>query len=147
MMANERKISASTHSQALSAILFLYLEVLNIDSPWLNNIGRLNQTKRIPTVLTKNEVASLLVQMDGTTALLSRSLYGTGMRLMEGLRLRVEDVDFDRHAIVVRKAKGNKDRVVMLPLSLEDVLRREMLTARSLWEADRQAQRGGVDTC
>mgnify|MGYP003383485174 CR=1 FL=1 len=146
MMANERKISASTHNQALSAILFLYREVLNIDLPWLNNIGRPHQTKRIPTVLTRDEVANLLVQMEGTTALLARLLYGTGMRLMEGLRLRVKDVDFDRHAIVVREAKGNKDRVVMLPLSLEDALRRQMLTARSLWEADRQAQRGGVDT-
>lgn len=146
MMANERKVSASTHNQALSAILFLYREVLNIDLPWLNNIGRPHQTKRIQTVLTKDEVSSLLVQMEGTTALLARLLYGTGMRLMEGLRLRVKDVDFDRHAIVVREAKGNKDRVVMLPLSLEDALRRQMLTACSLWEADRQAQRGGVDT-
>ena len=146
MMANERKVSASTHNQALSAILFLYREVLNIDLPWLNNIGRPHQTKRIPTVLTKDEVSSLLVQMEGTTALLARLLYGTGMRLMEGLRLRVKDVDFDRHAIVVREAKGNKDRVVMLPLSLEDALRRQMLTARSLWEADRLVQRGGVDT-
>ena len=84
--------------------------------------------------------------MEGTTTLLTRLLYGTGMRLMEGLRLRVKDVDFDRHAIVAREAKGNKDRVVMLPLLLEDALRRQMLTARSLWEADRQAQRGGVDT-
>lgn len=146
MMANERKVSASTHNQALSAILFLYREVLNIDLPWLNNIGRPHQTKRIPTVLTKDEVASLLVQMDGTTALLARLLYGTGMRLMEGLRLRVKDVDFDRHAIVVREAKGNKDRVVMLPHSLEGALKRQMLTTRSLWEADRLAQRGGVDT-
>jgi len=146
MMANERKVSASTHNQALSAILFLYREVLNIDLPWLNNTGRPHQTKRIPTVLTKDEVASLLLQMEGTTALLARLLYGTGMRLMEGLRLRVKDVDFDRHAIVVREAKGNKDRVVMLPLSLENALQRQMLTTRGLWEADRQAQRGGADT-
>ena len=146
MMANERKVSASTHNQALSAILFLYREVLNIDLPWLNNTGRPHQTKRIPPVLTKDEVASLLLQMEGTTALLARLLYGTGMRLMEGLRLRVKDVDFDRHAIVVREAKGNKDQVVMLPLSLENALQRQMLTTRGLWEADRQAQRGGADT-
>ena len=146
MMANERRVSASTHNQALSAVLFLYREVLDIDLPWLNNIGRPQQTKRIPSVLTRDEVASVLTHMEGTTALLARLLYGTGMRLMEGLRLRVKDVDFDRHAIVVREAKGNKDRVVMLPHSLEGALRRQMLTARSLWEADRQAQRGGVDT-
>ncbi len=111
MMANERKVSASTHNQALSALLFLYREVLNIDLPWLNNIGRPQQTKRIPTVLTKDEVTRLFLHMDGTAALLGRLLYGTGMRLMEGPRLRVKDVDFDRHTIVVREAKSNKDRV------------------------------------
>ena len=89
--------------------------MLNIDLPWLKNIGRPHQTKRIQTVLTKDEVACLLVQMEGITALLARLLCGTGMRFMEGLRLRVKDVDFDRHAIVVL-------------------------------EANRQAQRGGVDT-
>ena len=146
MMANERKVSASTHNQALSAVLFLYREVLNIDLPWLNNIGRPQQTKRIPSVLTKDEVAGLLAQMEGVTALLARLLYGTGMRLMEGIRLRVKDVDFDRHAIIVREAKGNKDRVVMLPRSLAPALRMQLLAARSTWEGDRQAQRGGVET-
>ena len=146
MMANGRKVSASTHNQALSAVLFLYREVLNIDLPWLNNIGRPQQTKRIPSVLTKDEVAGLLAQMEGVTALLARLLYGTGMRLMEGIRLRVKDVDFDRHAIIVREAKGNKDRVVMLPRSLAPALRMQLLAARSTWEGDRQAQRGGVET-
>ena len=146
MMANERKVSASTHNQALSAVLFLYREVLNIDLPWLNNIGRPQQTKRIPSVLTKDEVAGLLAQMEGVTALLARLLYGTGMRLMEGIRLRVKDVDFDRHAIIVREAKGNKDRVVMLPRSLAPALRMQLLAARSTWEGDRQAQRSGVET-
>ncbi len=146
MMANERKVSASTHNQALSAVLFLYREVLTIDLPWLNNIGRPHQTKRIPSVLTKDEMAGLLAEMEGVTALLARLLYGTGMRLMEGMRLRVKDVDFDRQAIIVREAKGNKDRVVMLPRSLVTELRQQMLAARSLWEADRQAQRGGVET-
>jgi integron integrase len=145
MMANERKVSASTHNQALSALLFLYREVLNIDLPWLNNIGRPHQTKRIPTVLTKDEVAGLLAQMDGITALLARLLYGTGMRLMEGMRLRVKDVEFDRHVVIVREAKGGKDRVVMLPRSLVPALRLQMLAARAVWEADRQAQRGGVE--
>ncbi len=90
MMANERKVSASTHNQALSAILFLYREVLNIDLPWLNNIGRPQQTQRIPSVLTKDEVAGLLAQLDGVTALLARLLYGTGMRLMEGMRQQMQ---------------------------------------------------------
>jgi integron integrase len=145
MLANERKVSASTHNQALSALLFLYREVLGIDLPWLNNIGRPQQTKRIPSVLTKDEVAGLLAQMDGVTALLARLLYGTGMRLMEGMRLRIKDVDFERQAIIVREAKGSKDRVVMLPRSLAPALRLQMLAARAQWEADRQVQRSGVD--
>lgn len=145
MLANERKVSASTHNQALSALLFLYREVLGIDLPWLNNIGRPQQTKRIPSVLTKDEVAGLLAQMEGVTALLARLLYGTGMRLMEGMRLRIKDVDFERHVIIVREAKGAKDRVVMLPHSLAPALRLQMLAARAQWEADRQVQRGGVE--
>ena len=84
--------------------------------------------------------------MEGETALLARLLYGTGMRLMEGIRLRVKDVDFDRLVIIVREAKGGKDRVVMLPRSLAAALRGQMLAARTLWEADRQSQRGGVET-
>ena len=145
MLANERKVSASTHNQALSALLFLYREVLGVDLPWLNNIGRPQQTKRIPSVLTKDEVAGLWAQMDGVTALLARLLYGTGMRLMEGMRLRIKDVDFERHVIIVREAKGAKDRVVMLPRSLAPPLRLQMLAARAQWEADRQVERGGVE--
>ncbi len=144
MLATERKVSASTHNQALSAMLFLYREVLEEDLPWLTDINRPAQVRRIPSVLTKDEVAGLLAAMDGVTALLARLLYGTGMRLMEGMRLRVKDVDFDRHVIIVREAKGNKDRVVMLPRSLAPALRQQMMAARALWQADRQAQRAGV---
>jgi integron integrase len=146
MLATERKVSASTHNQALSAVLFLYREVLGIDLPWLDGINRPAQNRRIPSVLTKDEVAGVLANMDGITALLARLLYGTGMRLMEGMRLRIKDVDFDRHVIIVRDAKGGKDRVVMLPRSLAPAMRGQMLAARSQWEADRQAQRGGVET-
>ena len=146
MLATERKVSASTHNQALSALLFLYREVLGIDLPWLNDINRPACKRRIPSVLTKDEVAGVLAQMDGQTALLARMLYGTGMRLMEGMRLRIKDVDFDRHVIIVREAKGNKDRVVMLPRSLVPALRMQLLSARATWELDRQAQRGGVET-
>jgi integron integrase len=146
MLATERKVSASTHNQTLSAVLFLYREVLGIDLPWLDGINRPANNRRIPSVLTKDEVAGVLANMDGITALLTRLLYGTGMRLMEGMRLRIKDVDFDRHVIIVRDAKGGKDRVVMLPRSLAAALRGQMLAARSQWEADRQAQRGGVET-
>ena len=145
MLATERKVSASTHNQALSALLFLYREVLSINLPWLNDINRPAHKRRIPGVLTKDEVAGVLAHMDGPTALLARLLYGTGMRLMEGMRLRIKDVDFDRHVIIVREAKGGKDRVVMLPRSLAPALRIQLLAARSQWEADRQAQRDGVE--
>ena len=109
MLAADRKVSASTHNQALSAILFLYREVLAIKLPWLDDIGRPTQKRRIPSVLTKDEVAGLLAQMDGVTALIAKLLYGTGMRLMEGMRSQV-------------------------------------MAARQVWEADRLAQRGGVET-
>ena len=139
LLATERKVSAAMHNQALSALLFLYREVLEIDLPWLTDINRPTRTRRIPSVLTKDEVAGLLAVMEGETALVARLLYGTGMRLMEGMRLRVKDVEFDRHVIIVREAKGNKDRVVMLPRSLAPALRLQMLAARAVWEADRQA--------
>ena len=101
--------------------------------------------KRIPSVLTVAEVAALLSALPTDMPLLARLLSGTGMRLMEGLRLRIKDVDFDRGVIVVHQAKGDKDRVVMPPRSLAHDLRKQVLTARALWEQDRQAQRGGVE--
>ena len=146
MLATERRVFTSTHNQALSALLFLYREVLGVNLPWLEGINRPTSKPRILSVLTKDGVAGVLANMDGITALLARLLYGTGMRLMEAMRLRVKDVDFDRLAIIVREAKGGKDRVVILPRSLAPALRQQMLSARALWEADRQAQRGGVET-
>jgi len=146
MLATERQVSASTHNQALSAILFLYREVLSIDLPWLNGINRPTRRQRIPAVLTQAEVAGVLAQMeDGITAVLTQLLYGTGMRLMEAMRLRIKDVDFDRRVIIVREAKGGKDRVVMLPGALAPQLHRQLLAARAQWEADRHLQRGGVE--
>jgi site-specific recombinase XerD len=141
MLATERRVSASTHNQALSAILFLYREALAIDLPWLNDIHRPSRPPRIPSVLTQDEVAGILTHMEGVTALLARLLYGTGMRLMEGMRLRIKDVDFVHLVIIVRDAKGGKDRVVMLPRSLLPQLRQQMLAARAQWEVDRQVQR------
>lgn len=111
--------------------------MLEEDLPWLTDINSPPQVRRIPSVLTKDEVAGLLAAMDGVTALPARLLYGTGMRLMEVMRLRVKDVDFNRHVIGVREAKGNKGRVVMLPRSLAPALQQQMMAARKLWEADR----------
>ena len=146
MLATERHVLASMHNQALSALLFLYREVLGVNLPWLDGVNRPAQKRRIPTVLTQDEVAALFQFLGGEMALLAKLLYGTGMRLMEGLRLRVKDMDFDRHVIIVRKAKGNKDRVVMLPQSLAPALRQQRRKARALWERDRQTGRGGVQT-
>lgn len=144
MLANERQVSPSTHRQALSALLFLYQQVLGITLPWLQDIGRPIQHKRIPTVLTREEVQAVLDLIPGVTGLLARLLYGTGMRHAEGLSLRVKDVDFERKVIVVRNGKGGKDRVVMLPQSLVPALRDQMALSHALWSADREAQRPGV---
>ena len=144
MLATERQVSPATHRQALSALLFLYKEVLGIELPWLDAIGRPLVTRRLPTVLTPTEVGAVLACMDGETALLARLLYGTGMRLLEGVALRVKDVAFDQGAIVVREGKGAKDRVVMLPRSLEPALRDQLQRARLLWEADRASGHDGV---
>ena len=145
MLATQRKVSPSTHNQALSGLLFLYRQVLAIDLPWLDNIQRPAYKRRIPSVLTAGEVSAVLALLSGESALLARLLYGTGMRLMECLRLRIKDVDFDRNAIVVREAKGNKDRVVMLPRSMAGPLREQLLATRAVWVADREHHRGGVD--
>ena len=144
MLANERQVSSSTHSQALSAILFLYREVLGIDLPWITDLERPRYTRRIPTVLWPDEVSGLFHAMSGELRVVARLLYGTGMRLMEALRLRVKDVDFDQRVIIVREAKGNKDRVVMLPQSMESELRAQLAAARVVWDADRCAGTGGV---
>lgn len=145
MLASQRRVSSSTHKQALSALLFLYREVLGMQLPWMNELQRPAYTRRLPSVLTPAEVGALVSNLPGEVGLVARLLYGTGMRLMEGLRLRVKDVDFDRNVIVVRQAKGNKDRVVMLPQSLVPALHAQLDAARALWLADRACGRGGVE--
>jgi integron integrase len=144
MLANDRKVSPSTHRQALSALLFLYKEVLSVNLPWMQELGRPTPSRRLPVVLTPQEVHALLAQMQGVTGLLARLLYGSGMRLLEGVRLRVKDVDFDRRIIIVRDGKGGKDRVVMLPRSIEHELRTQLHVARKFWRDDRDLGRAGV---
>ena len=124
-LACERRVAPATHKQALSALVFLYQKVLKQTLPWMEEIGRPRSHKRLPVVLTPDEVARVLSQLDrqqqlpaheggqAAQGLFGRLLYGTGMRLMEGLRLRVKDIDFDQRAIIVRQGKGFKDRVVM----------------------------------
>ena len=145
MLANERRVSVSTQNQALSALLFLYRDVLGVDLPWLTELQRPSRPPRIPSVLTQSEVAALLGAIEGVTGLLARLLYGTGMRLMEGLRLRVKDLEFERQVLMLRQGKGDKDRVVMLPQSLRNGLRAQLAQARALWEHHRAAGAPGVD--
>ena len=131
MLTNERQVSPSTHNQAPSARLFLYREAMAVDLHWLNGLNRPAQKRRMPSVLTREEVASLFGFLDGEMALLAQLLYGAGMRLMAGLRLRIKDVDFDRRVIVVRDGKGGKNRVVMLPQSLALTLKAQLVAAGS----------------
>lgn len=145
-LATDDDVAASTQNQALSALLFLYREVLGMDLPWMNDMARPTARPRIPSVLTIDEVAALLSRTEGETGLLARLLYGTGMRLMEGLRLRVKDLDIPRKVITVREAKGGKDRVVMLPQVLAAPMSEQLDKARAVWTADRAAQQAGVET-
>ena len=135
-LATEGDVAASTQNQALSALLFLYRQVLGIELPWMENVVRAKRPRRVPTVLSTDETRRLLGAMDGRAWLLASLLYGTGMRLMECLRLRVKDVDFSRNEIVVRDGKGGKDRHTVLPRVLLEPLNREVERARLLHAHD-----------
>ena len=134
-------VAASTQNQALSALLFLYREVLEIQLPWLDNVTRAKPSKRLPVVLTPAEVRAVLDRMDGVYALMGKLLYGTGMRLMECVRLRVKDVDFGRNEILIREGKGAKDRVTMLPAALATPLVEHLARRRTIFDDDRAAGR------
>jgi integron integrase len=135
-LANEGRVSASTQNQALSALLFLYKQVLLVDLPWMEHVTRAKRPKRLPSVLSVADVQGMLARMEGRPWLMASLLYGTGMRLMECLRLRVQDIDFRRNEITVRGGKGGKDRRTMLPRTLVEPLQREIERARVLHRAD-----------
>lgn len=144
-LAAGRRVSASTHRQALSALLFLYGEVLGVELPWLDGISRPRQVNRLPVVLSADEVRRIFRFMEGEYLLMAKLLYGTGLRIMEAMRLRVKDIDFTRNTIIVREAKGSKDRAVMLPASLVEPLHAQLARANALWVRDREDGRpGGV---
>ena len=143
-LAVDRQVSASTQNQAKSAILYLYKEVLQVRLPWLDEVVQAKAPKRLPVVLTPSEVRELLMHMQGTTGLVARLLYGTGMRLLEALRLRVKDVEFSRREIVIREGKGNKDRVTVLPENLIADLQAQLQRARALHDKDLEAGFGRV---
>jgi len=114
-LAVNGRVASSTQNQALSAILFMYKEVLKIDLPWLNDVTRAKRSEKVPLVFTKNEIQKVLANLDGIYWIMAHLLYGAGLRLMECLRLRVKDIDFGMNQLTVRDGKGKKDRVTMLP--------------------------------
>lgn len=133
-LANERKVSVSTHRQALAALLFFYGKVLCTDLPWLQEIGRPRPSRRLPVVLTPDEVVRILGFLEGEHRLFAQLLYGTGMRISEGLQLRVKDLDFDHGTIIVREGKGSKDRAEgRSGVALPDALERKYPRAGHSW--------------
>ena len=143
-LANEGRVSASTQNQALCALLFLYRVVLNLELPFIEGIERAKSPSRIPVVLTPEEAARIISNLDGVYKLMASLLYGSGLRVMECMRLRVKDVDFDYRQIVVRDGKGEKDRRTMLPDSLAAPLMRQIKHTRLLHEGDLQMGFGRV---
>jgi integron integrase len=143
-LAAERQVAVATHQQALSALLFLYVKVLGQDVPWMQQIGRPQRKRRLPEVLSPDQVARVLGLMSGEHALLARLLYGTGLRITEALQLRVKDLDFSHRTLIVRGGKGGKDRALMLPASLVQPLQDQLARARLLWSLDREEGAAGV---
>lgn len=143
-LAVRRNVVASTQNQALSAILFFYTHVLGREMGQLGDTIRAKRGRRLPIVLGRDETQRLLAATEGTSGLMLKLMYGTGMRLMEAIRLRVMNVDFERELILVREAKGNKDRTVSMPLSLKDELWAHRRRVDLLFEADRKSGLPGV---
>jgi len=143
-LAVQRNVAASTQNQAKSALLFLYKEVLGSELPWLDNVENAKRPQRLPVVLSHTEVDAVLGRMHGTNGLIARLLYGSGLRIMEAVRLRVKDLDLESCEILVRDGKGAKDRVTMLPSSLVDRLRAHLVLVRELHGQDLAAGLPGV---
>ena len=143
-LAVRRTVSASTQNQALAALLFLYKQVLKLDLPWLGEVVRAKKPQRLPVVLTIAEVQRVLMQLQGELWLATSLLYGSGMRVMEVLRLRVKDVDFARNEIVVRDGKGMKDRITLLPQRLVTPLKQHLQVVRAVHQQELAAGRGDV---
>ncbi len=135
-LAVEGRVAASTQNQAKSALLFLYREVLGVELPWLDNVERAKAPKRLPVVLTREEVQAVLARLEGTHWLIASLLYGAGLRIMEAVRLRVKDVEFSRREILVRDGKGFKDRVTMLPAAVVTPLKAHLERVKLLHQQD-----------
>src|SRR5436309_420661 len=144
-LAVKARVSASTQNQALSALLFLYRDVLNRELPWLDDVVRARTPRRLLVVLTRDEVGAVLGQLRGTVRLMATLLYGSGLRLLECACLRIKDLDFNLNHIVVRAGKGNKDRVTLLPAVVKTELARHVERVRSLREKDLKTGAGWVE--
>ena len=144
-LAVEKNVAASTQNQALSALLFLYREVLKVDLPWLDQFTPAKKSNRVPVVLTKEEVRIILAGLKDTNWLVASLLYGSGLRLIEALRLRVKDLDFGFNQIVVRDGKGGNDRFTILPTSLVQPLQDQLRFARNFHEQDLKRGLGRVE--
>lgn len=144
-LAVGRNVSASTQNQALNALVFLYQEVLQMPFGDLGDVLRAKRSKRLPVVLSREEVQRLLEQTSGTYQLIAKLLYGTGMRLMECLRLRVKDVDLECNQLMVRAGKGDKDRRTVLPQSIQPALRAHLAQVKILHEQDLARGNGRVE--
>ncbi|KAF1703291.1 integron integrase [Pseudoxanthomonas kaohsiungensis] len=143
-LATRDDVAASTQNQALSALLFLYREVLGVELPWMENVVRAKRPRRLPVVLARAQVARLLERLAGREALMAGLLYGSGLRLMECVRLRVKDVGLARNELVVRDGKGGKDRVTVLPAALREGLERQLAAVRELHARDLACGAGRV---
>jgi integron integrase len=144
-LATHGRVAASTQNQALSALLFLYREVLELDVPWLDDIVRAKRPERLPVVLTRQEALAVLRPLKGVPRLMAFLLYGSGLRLLECCRLRVQDIDFATNQIVVRGAKGDKDRVTMLPAAIKADLARHLEAVRDQHQRDLREGAGWVE--
>src|SRR5256886_2030496 len=125
-LADDAKVSGSTQNQALAALLFLYREVVRVELPWLDELVRARRPRRLPVVLSRDEVCAVIAHLAGTPKLMACLLYGAGLRLLECARLRVKDIDFEASHIVVRAGKGDKDRITVLPRIVREPLRRHL---------------------
>jgi integron integrase len=143
-LVNIGNVSQSTHQQALSALLFLYKEVLLVELPWLDQLDRPAKPKRLPIALTHSEIQNIFSHLSGVHLLMAKLLYGTGMRLTELLQLRIKDIDFELYEITIHQGKGDKDRVTILPNSLKDQLRQQIVTAKFFFAKDRREDKKGV---
>jgi len=143
-LAVDRDVAAATQNQAQCALLFLYREVLGLDLPWLDDVERAKRPIKLPVVLTVAEVVQILDRLKGTHRLVGRLMYGTGLRILEALRLRVKDIDFQRREILVRDGKGAKDRITVLPRGVVRALGAQLREVRTIHEQDLQEGFGAV---